>query len=307
MIRVEHALRRDDAQPLGDNAARAAASSDSSNSNARTSGDAVVARAEAVPSQSIDVEDVLRRYRRRKNPRLRDQLIEELHATVDAMARRLSSRLPPSVDLHDLVHAGVSGLMQAIESYDPQKCDQFAAFAKIRIRGAMLDELRNMDFLPRLYRRRQREREAAVLQLRAELQREPSDAELAQALSVSLADLQRNYAKKGEQHNVSTDGGEDSDPRDAMDQLADDEVEAPFEQASRQELVAKIQESLDPIEWKVLQMHYLEGMTGRDIARRLRLSASRICQIHGRVLDRLKTQMVDRDDLPEQPADGAAN
>jgi RNA polymerase sigma factor for flagellar operon FliA len=171
----------------------------------------------------------------------------------------------------------------------------------------MLDELRNMDFLPRLYRRRQREREAAVLQLRAELQREPSDAELAQALSVSLADLQRNYAKKGEQHNVSTDGGEDSDPRDAMDQLADDELEAPFEQASRQELVAKIQESLDPIEWKVLQMHYLEGMTGRDIARRLRLSASRICQIHGRVLDRLKTQMVDRDDLPEEPADGAAN
>jgi RNA polymerase sigma factor (sigma-70 family) len=92
-----------------------------------------------------------------------------------------------------------------------------------------------------------------------------------------------------------------------MDQLADDELEAPFEQASRQELVAKIQESLDPIEWKVLQMHYLEGMTGRDIARRLRLSASRICQIHGRVLDRLKTQMVDRDDLPEEPADGAAN
>jgi RNA polymerase sigma factor (sigma-70 family) len=175
-------------------AERAAASSDLS---ARASGDAVASRAPAVSSQSIDVEDVLRRYRRRKSPRLRDQLVEELHATVDAMARRLSSRLPPSVDLHDLVHAGVSGLMQAIESYDPQKCDQFAAFAKIRIRGAMLDELRNMDFLPRLYRRRQREREAAVLQLRAELQREPSDAELAQALSVSLADLQRNYAKKG--------------------------------------------------------------------------------------------------------------
>ena len=73
-----------------------------------------------------------------------------------------------------------------------------------------------------------------MLQLRAELQREPSDAELAQALSVSLADLQRNYAKKGEQHNVSTQGGEDSDPRDAMDQLADDALEAPFEQASRQ-------------------------------------------------------------------------
>ena len=302
MIRVEHSLRRDAAESIARDGADRAAASDATT---RAGGDAVLARAEASAAPRMDVEDALRRYRHRKSPRLRDQVVAELHATVDSMARRLSSRLPPSVDLHDLVHAGVSGLIQAIESYDPQRCDQFAAFAKIRIRGAMLDELRNMDSLPRPYRRRQREREAAVLRLRAELQREPSDAELAQALGVTMEDLQRLYAKKGEQHSAGGPVDEEAGATDAMDLLAGEGGDAPFELASQKELVAKIQESLDPIEWKVLQMHYLEGMTGRDIARRLRLSASRICQIHGRVLDRLKQQMADRDEQGPESQDGA--
>jgi RNA polymerase sigma factor for flagellar operon FliA len=139
------------------------------------------------------------------------------------------------------------------------------------------------------------------------LQREPSEAEVAAALGVSLADLQSRYSQKGEQQAVGGTGDEESGAFDVMDSLADQGTELPIESASRQELVAKIQESLDPIEWKVLQMHYLEGMTGRDIARRLRLSASRICQIHGRVLDRLKQQMVEREDRPESAADGSTN
>jgi len=304
MIRVEHSLRRDAAESIARDGADRAAASDATT---RAGGDAAQARVDAVSSPRMDVEDALRRYRHRKSSRLRDQVVAELHATVDSMARRLSSRLPPSVDLHDLVHAGVSGLIQAIENYDPQRCDQFAAFAKIRIRGAMLDELRSMDALPRPYRRRQREREAAVLRLRAELQREPSDAELAQALGVSLQDLQRLYAKQGEQHSACGPIDDETGATDGMDLLADQAVEAPFELASQKELVAKIQESLDPIEWKVLQMHYLEGMTGRDIARRLRLSASRICQIHGRVLDRLKQQMADRDERAPEKEDGASS
>ena len=304
MIRVDPAFRRDDEQPQGNEPAAAAKSSGGPSVSAN--GGSADER-EAAEGKSMDVEDALRRYRRRKSPRLRDQVVAELHATVDAMARRLSSRLPPSVDLHDLVHAGVSGLIQAIENYDPALCDQFAAFAKIRIRGAMLDELRSMDSVPRPLRRRLREREAAAQQLRSELQREPSEAEVAAALGVSLADLQSRYSQKGEQQAVGGTGDEESGAFDVMDSLADQGTELPIESASRQELVAKIQESLDPIEWKVLQMHYLEGMTGRDIARRLRLSASRICQIHGRVLDRLKQQMVEREDRPESAGDGSTN
>lgn len=304
MIRVDPSIRRDDEQPDGNEAAAAAKPSNDASASPRIE---PVGSRDASAAKSMDVEDALRRYRHRKSARLRDQVVAELHATVDSMARRLSSRLPPSVDLHDLVHAGVSGLIQAIENYDPALCDQFAAFAKIRIRGAMLDELRSMDSVPRPLRRRLRERDTAVQQLRAELQREPSEAELAAALGVSLADLQSRYSQKGEQQALGGTGDEDSDSFDMMDSLADQGVEPPIESASRQELVAKIQESLDPIEWKVLQMHYLEGMTGRDIARRLRLSASRICQIHGRVLDRLKQQMVEREERTDTAPGESAN
>src|SRR5262245_23487811 len=109
-------------------------------------------------SRAVGTEELLRRYRRRRSVLLRDQLVEQQRRTVAAMARRLASRLPPCVDEQDLVHAGIWGLMQAIDKFEPQRCEQFATFMRIRVRGAMLDELRNMDFLPRLYRRRLRER-----------------------------------------------------------------------------------------------------------------------------------------------------
>ncbi len=242
--------------------------------------------------RAVGTEELLRRYRRRKSISLRDQLVEQQRTTVEAMARRLAGRLPPCVDPQDLVHAGIWGLMQAIDKFDPARCEVFATFARIRVRGAMLDELRNMDFLPRLYRRRQRDREQALLRLRAELLREPSEAELANELGVSVETLQRSYVRRGEMQvggPVLDDDGESG--WDAMDLLADEETESPIEAISRQELVAKIRQSLLPVEWKVLQLHYLEGMSGKEVARRLRLSASRICQIHGRVLDRLKQRL----------------
>ncbi|MGE3173568.1 MAG: sigma-70 family RNA polymerase sigma factor [Planctomycetota bacterium] len=251
-----------------------------------------VAGSRPSPTAKPSTEDLLRRYRRRRTTVLRDLLVERHRATVEAMARRLSARLPACVDSQDLVHAGIWGLMQAIDKFEPQRSEHFATFARIRVRGAMLDELRNMDFLPRLYRRRLRDREQALLRLRAELLRDPSDAELAAELGVSLETLQRSYVRRGEQHlfgHIPDD--DDGSVWDSMDLLADDELESPIEAISRQELVAKIQENLQPMEWKVLQLHYLEGMSGKEVARRLRLSASRICQIHGRVLDRLKHRL----------------
>ncbi len=254
----------------------------------RTDADVPLPRDEA-RAQLPATEELLRRYRRRRTVALRDQLVERHRATVESMARRLAGRLPPCVDAQDLVHAGIWGLMQAIDKFEPARSELFATFARIRVRGAMLDELRNMDFLPRLYRRRLRNREQALMRLRAELLREPSDAELANELGVSTETLQRSYVRRGE---MQVGGVADNEAGwDTMDLLADDGVESPIEAISRHELVAKIQESLQPIEWKVLQLHYLEGMSGKEVARRLRLSASRICQIHGRVLDRLKQRL----------------
>lgn len=236
-------------------------------------------------------EELLRRYRRRKTTAVRDQLVERHRPAVEAMARHLALRLPPCVDPQDLVHAGIWGLMQALDKFEPGRTELFSTFMRLRVRGAMLDELRNMDFLPRLYRRRLRDREAALLRLRAALLREPSDAELAAELGVSVQTLQRCYARHAELQMVRRDEDEQEDGFWSLDLLADDGSESPIEAISRQELIAKIQESLPPIEWKVLRLHYLEGMSGKEVARRLRLSASRICQIHGRVLSRLKNRL----------------
>jgi RNA polymerase sigma factor for flagellar operon FliA len=235
---------------------------------------------------SESTESILHRYRRGRSTALRDLVLERHRSIVEGMARGLAARLPPSVDPRDLVHAGMWGLMQAIANYEPERCDQFTAFMRIRVRGAMLDELRHMDFLPRLYRRRLRDREAAVARLRMVLEREPSDAELAAELGVSPAALQRHYDPPARMPQPAA-----GDDHDGMEQLADDDLESPIEAITRQELIELIRSSLAPVEWKVLQLHYLEGMSGRQVARRLRLSAARICQIHGRVLDRLKVQL----------------
>lgn len=231
-------------------------------------------------------EELLRRYRRRGSTTLRDRVVERHRGIVESMARGLASRLPPSVDAQDLVHAGMWGLIQAIASYEPDRCDQFTAFMRIRVRGAMLDELRHLDFLPRLFRRRLRQRNEAVARLRTALEREPSDAELAAELGISESALWRRYETVALRQVAPGDGDEDG-----MEQLADEALESPIEAITRQELLDLIRQSLEPVEWKVLQLHYLEGMTGKQVARRLRLSAARICQIHGRVVDRLKTEL----------------
>lgn len=234
---------------------------------------------------------LLARYRCRPATRdtklsIRDELVERHRSIVEAMARGLASRLPKSVDDQDLVHAGIWGLMQAIDSYQPELCDQFSAFLRIRVRGSMLDELRHMDFLPRLFRRRLREREAARVRLAMALQREPTASELANELGISEAALLRRFEPSvfcADRSTADDDGG--------MELADDSSEESPLDVIQRQDLLRIVKEHLSPIEWKVLRLHYLEGMTGKQVAQRLRLSAARICQIHGRVLDRLKAEL----------------
>jgi RNA polymerase sigma factor for flagellar operon FliA len=244
------------------------------------------------PRAKPATEDLLRRYRRRRSVLLRDLIVERHRVIVETMARRLALRLPPSVDAQDLVHAGIWGLMQAIDKFEPRRCSQFTPFMRIRVRGAMLDELRALDWLPRLWRRRLRDREQALARLRGGLLREPDEHELAQELGVSVARLHRAYRAGVGVHGLrAVHGDGDDDDGDAMDHLADDALESPIESIHRQELLALVRQSLQPVEWRVLQLHYFEGMSGREVARRLRLSASRICQIHCRVLDRLKNRL----------------
>ncbi len=237
-------------------------------------------------------EALLRKYRRRPTVSLRNELIEMHRPTVESVARTLCARLPRSVDVQDLVHAGIWGLMQAIESFDVRRGIPFGPFMRRRARGAMLDELRNLDYLPRLYRQLYRERDQALAVLRSRLERDPSDAELAAELGVSEARLRRVSASVQPVDGRSVmDASDRSGGAGLMEGLADEGVENPIEALNRQDLLQKIEASLEPVEWQVLEMHYLQGLPGKEIARRLNLSASRICQIHGRVLSRLKARL----------------
>ncbi|MFY9341191.1 MAG: sigma-70 family RNA polymerase sigma factor [Planctomycetota bacterium] len=231
-------------------------------------------------------EELLLRYRACRQRSLLARVVERHRSAVESIAATFATRLPPTVDVRDLVHAGLWGLMQAVESWQPDRCDQFAAFMRIRVRGAMLDELRHMDFLPRLFRRRLRERDAARARLRMDLEREPTGTELAAALGISEVALLRRCEPVVLRALRPGDDGEDR-----CEQLPDDGSESPLEALTRQEQIELIRHSLNPIEWRVLQLHYLEGLNGKQVAKKLRLSASRICQIHGRVLDRLKARL----------------
>lgn len=237
--------------------------------------------------QSASSERILARYRRKPTDALRDLLLDRHRQDVESMARSLAARLPRSVDIDDLVHAGMWGLMQAIDKFRSDRGVPFRPFMRPRVRGAMLDELRTMDFLPRLWRRRARALERAAAELRGVLGREPSDNELAARLGTSEAWLRRARTRVQEGP-VDRQGDEMGGFGDPLEGLPDDHFENPAEALDRQDLLAKIQSSLQPVEWTVLRMHYLEGLSGKEVASRLQLSAARICQIHGKVLSRLK-------------------
>jgi len=237
---------------------------------------------------SATTEQLLERYRLRRSRAILDEVVERHRSVVESMAFTLATKLPRSVDVQDLAHAGMWGLMQAITSFEPERCNSFESFMRQRVRGAMLDELRHMDFLPRLFRRRVRERDAARARLQMELEREPTNSELAEELGISEDALLRCPDSKVIR---SVHWREHESDEDHFEHLQDDAVESPIEAITRQELLDLVRKSLEPIEWKVLKLHYLDGLTGRQVARRLRLSASRICQIHGAVLDRLKQQL----------------
>lgn len=267
--------------------------------NSRNRSDGSARPPEAVdpkPDKDDRVDELLlAKYRRNHSVKIRNSLIERKRKTVEEMARGLSMRLPRSVDVQDLVHAGMWGMIQAIENYREERGDRFVPFMKIRVRGAMLDELRNMDYLPRLYRTRLRKREEAVSRLRTTLDRDPSDAELAEHLGVSESRLRRFFSCESPAYNMPKRVGdpdwEEGREVDILGLLADTDQEPPIEAINRRELMEKIESALQPIEWKVLRLHYLEGLTGREVASKLHLSASRICQIHGRVLSRLKSRL----------------
>lgn len=249
-----------------------------------------------------------REYRRTKDPGLREMLITANIAVVRQVAGRLKLQLPPHVELDELESAGIGGLLSAVESYDPEQPVEFASFAQHRIRGAILDELRSLDLVPRSLREKAREIERALVGLERTLGREPTDDEVADAMGL---DREAYYQQLGAIHGlvmVSLDepGAEGDEVLlgGSHLELPDQDGYDPFMAAASKErvrLLGEIIDSLPAQERRVLTLYYYEELTMKEIGQVLRVTESRVSQVHAsailRVRARLLRKQLQREDL----------
>jgi len=222
----------------------------------------------------------------------RERLILEHLPQVRLIARRIHERLPESVQLEDLVSTGVLGLIAAIDRYRPDQNVKLKTYAEYKIRGAILDSLRGLDWAPRQQRRRSRQIEQAVAALEQKLKRAPAEEEIAAELGVSLEEYQEWLSESQGLHLGSLDSGAGEDgSRDLLRFVADDESEWPsrvFERKELHQLLKTAIARMPYIERTVLGLYYQEELTLREIARIVRLHESRVSQLKTQAIIRLR-------------------
>lgn len=235
------------------------------------------------------------KFLRTRRRRLRNQLAETYLPLVRMVAEVVAARIPRSVDPEDLFSVGVFGLIQSIEGFDPARGVRFETFCRVRVRGAMIDELRSHDRLSRDARDRARTVVSARGRLRQELGREPTHHELSQDMRLAPSEVERILTRAASRHVFSLDlalhdTADDEEPPQLADDLVDDRLE-PSEAALRNELVGMIDGSLSRVERDLVKLRYVDGLTMRKIGRRMKLSESRVCQIHSRLLLKLHRRL----------------
>ncbi len=222
----------------------------------------------------------------------------ELLPQVRYIARRIHSRLPAHVPFDDLLQAGVVGLIDALRKFDPRRKVQIESYMKFRIRGAILDELRSLDWSPRELRRKARRMEEAEQQLRARLGREPTTGELAKALGLSLSQFHqltgeiRGLDVGSLQETAST--AEEGLEQDLSSRLATTKATSPFEMCTEQEQRGRLEEGIRRLPEKerlALTLYYYEELTMKEVGKVLAVGESRVSQIHSSALERLRRYM----------------
>jgi RNA polymerase sigma factor FliA len=256
---------------------------------------AVLKRIECEPPPGLPDAPVARAGAGAPEEPQREKILLDHLAQVHHIARRIHDRLPPQVPLDDLVHAGILGLMDAVRKYNPSKNVLLKHYAEFRIRGAILDSLRQIDWSPRTLRRQAKRVESAKIACRARLGRDPSEPEIADEIGISLARLQRILGEvRG--LDVSSLHSETVDPHgeDAIDPPAAAE-EDPFHQALRSEMTGLLGRALGELadrERDVLSLYHFEELTMKEIGAILGVGESRVSQIHSAALTRLRARLL---------------
>jgi RNA polymerase sigma factor for flagellar operon FliA len=229
-------------------------------------------------------------FQKTRDPKLKNILSEEYLPIVRYVAEKMIERLPHNVQVEDLVSSGVFGLFEAVERFDPARGVKFETYCVGRIRGAMLDELRHMDWVPRLTRARANKLEEAYARLEKENGRPPTDVELARELRISLEQLDELYREVSGASLISFQRRTlDKDPNQlGVDIMEDEKIEGPLPANTRRDLLEFCKKKLSVKERYILMMYYFEDLTLKEIGLILELSESRVCQLHAKLVSRLR-------------------
>lgn len=246
----------------------------------------------------VDVQQLWQQYRSNPTVDLRNYLVERYLPLVKYNAERIWARLPDGVELDDLISAGVFGLMDAIDAFDLTRGVKFETYCVPRIRGAMLDELRTMDWVPRLVRSKASRMEEARKSLEAQLGRPPRPDELAARLGVPLEQIDEYVGEATAVSLVSlnkkwyeTDSYKDVRE---IDILEDKKAEDPTHRLQNRDLMRLVTRGLNRNERLIIILYYYEDMTMKEIGATLDLSESRVSQMHSSIVARLQAQLSKR-------------
>jgi len=249
----------------------------------------------------VEISEVWREYRATGSPELRNRLVMQYAPLVKYVAGRVRSGLPQTVDPGDLVSEGVFGLMDAIEKFDLTRGYKFETYAMSRIKGAIIDELRTIDWVPRSVRAKARAIERAYAKLEGELHRTPEEHEVVNELSMTREQFTQTLSQISlvgivplDELLSASDGGDggQSTLADTIADGTDDPVEA-FEVQEIKQILAEAVEGMPERERLVLTLYYYEGLTLAEIGQVLGVTESRVCQIHTKGILQLRSRLLE--------------
>jgi len=250
-------------------------------------------------SMREDEVQMWRKFKRTKNAALREEIVKRYLYLVKYVAGRVAIGLPPNVEFNDLVSYGILGLFDAITKYDVSQGNKFETYAVSRIRGSIMDELRKLDWAPRLLRKKAREIEKKSKELEEKLGRAATEDEIAKSLHMSTGELNSIYSDLNSTSFLSLDevwqNDDGNKPISRLQTIEDSLITNQFSyvhQNEVKEILAGVIDELPEKEKLVIVLYYYENLTLREIGEILDVSESRVCQIHTKVVMRLRAQLM---------------
>lgn len=257
--------------------------------------DAEVVKKQTPPQQNVRKSPNARVVPMDDDP-MRNQIIMDYAPLIKYIAQRIAARLPSNIDINDLFSAGVIGLMDAIDKYDPSRDNKFKTYAEFRIRGAILDELRNQDWVPRSVRESNKREERARLELEHKLGRPASEKEVAEHLQVSLEEYhEKSLRTRVAMLSLEELGGSSAgDKKSLLECLENPNSVNPFTQLKIKgvrELIMKTVEDLPEKQKLVLSLYYYEDLNLKEIGKILDVTESRVSQLHTQAVQKMRQKL----------------